>query len=105
MLIYVSHKYGGDLANVEKAKKVTHDLQMKDTKNGYICPLNAFSHIAYNEIGYEEEMQMCLDLLSVCDMLLVASEISTGVLREIEFAKERNMKIIYLEERSIGYDR
>lgn len=96
MLIYVSHKYGGDLKNVENAKKITHDLQVKDLENCYICPLNAFSHISYNEIGYDEELELCLDLLSVCDVLLVASEISTGVLREIELAKTLGMKIIYL---------
>ena len=97
MMIYVSHKYGGDLANVERAKKITHDLQMKDLENCYICPLNAFSHIQYNEIGFEEEMQLCLDLMSVCDALLVASELSTGVRQEIDLAKKCNMEIIYLE--------
>ncbi len=97
MMIYVSHKYGGDLANVERAKKITHDLQVNDLKNCYICPLNAFSHISYNEIGYEEEMQLCFDLMCLCDVLIVASEISTGVRREIELAKKCNMEIIYLE--------
>ena len=97
MMIYVSHKYGGDLANVERAKKITHDLQVKDLENCYICPLNAFSHIPYNEIGFEEEMQLCLDLMCVCDVLVVASELSTGVRQEIELAKKCNMKIIYLE--------
>ena len=97
MMIYVSHKYGGDPANVERAKKITHDLQVSDPNNCYICPLNAFSHIAYNEIGYEEEMQLCLDLMCLCDVLIVASELSTGVRREIELAKTCNMEIIYLE--------
>jgi hypothetical protein len=97
MMIYVSHKYGGDPANVERAKKITHDLQVKDLENCYICPLTAFSHIPYNEIGYEEEMQLCLDLMCLCDVLVVASEISTGVRMEIELAEKCNMKIIYLE--------
>ena len=97
MMIYVSHKYGGDPANVERAKKITHDLQVKDLENCYICPLAAFSHIPYNEIGYEEEMQLCLDLMCLCDVLVVASEISTGVRMEIELAEKCNMKIIYLE--------
>ena len=97
MMIYVSHKYGGDLANVERAKQITHDLQVKDLENCYICPLVALSHITYNEIGFEEEMQLCLDLMCVCDVLIVASELSTGVRQEIDFAKKCNMKIIYLE--------
>lgn len=42
-------------------------------------------------------MQLCLDLMSVCDALLVASELSTGVRQEIDLAKKCNMEIIYLE--------
>ena len=98
MLIYVSHKYGGNPENAERANKITHDLQIKDLENCYICPINAFSHIAYNEIGYDEEMELCLDLMCVCDVLLVASALSTGVRREIDLAKKLNMKILYLEE-------
>ena len=58
MLVYVAHRYGGDPANIERAKKITHDLQVNDLENTYICPLLAFSHLAYGEIGYEEEMQL-----------------------------------------------
>ncbi len=28
--IYVSHKFGGDPANMERAKKITHDLQIEN---------------------------------------------------------------------------
>jgi hypothetical protein len=96
MLYYVAHKYGGDPANVEKAKKITHDLQVNDLENCYICPLNMFSHINYNEIGYDEELRLCFDVLTRCDVLLVASSISNGVRREIEMAEKHNLKIIYI---------
>lgn len=97
MVIYVSHAYGGNPNNVEKAKKITHDLQINDLSNCYICPLNAFSHLGYNEIGYEEEMLLCEDLLTVCDKLIVASEISKGVEREIALAELLGMEVEYLE--------
>lgn len=96
MIIYVAHEYGGKPENIEKAKKITHDLQVRDLENCYICPLTAFSHLDYNEIGYEEELELCFDLLNLCDVLIVASNISNGVRREIELAKVCNMKIIYL---------
>lgn len=98
MVYYVSHCYQGDPENVRKAAKITHDLQMADQNNCYICPLLAFSHMEYGEIGYEQEMELCLDLLSVCDALIVASQVSEGVRREIEFAKMINMEVIYLAE-------
>ena len=49
-MIYVSHKFAGDPANMERAKKITHDLQVNDPENCYICPLLAFSHLRYNEM-------------------------------------------------------
>lgn len=98
MIIYVSHCFGGNLDNFERARKITHDLQVNDTENCYICPLVAFSHLGYNEIGYDEEMDLCLDLMTVCDKLLVASEISEGVNREIELAERCNMEIEYIED-------
>ena len=97
MICYVAHKYGGDPENIEKAKKITRDLQVNDLENCYICPLTAFSHLGYNEIGYEDEMALCLDILSVSDVLIVASDISEGVSREIDFARLVGMEVKYLE--------
>lgn len=78
--------------------KIQLPSRMADQNNCYICPLLAFSHMEYGEIGYEQEMELCLDLLSVCDAIIVASKVSEGVRREIEFAKMVNMEVIYLAE-------
>lgn len=103
MRVYVAHCYGNNSENVERAKRITHDLQVNDLENCYICPLTAFSHLGYNEIGYEEEIALCLDLLQICDKLIVASEISKGVQIEIDLAKKLKnadgepMEVEYLE--------
>ena len=98
-LYYVSHRYGGDPANIERAKKITHDLQVADLDNCYICPLLTFSHLKYGEIGYNEELELCLDILSVSDALIVASDISDGVQKEIDFARLVGMEVIDLAEK------
>ena len=98
-MIYVSHKFVGDPANMERAKKITHDLQVNDQENCYICPLIAFSHLGYNEIGHDEEMELCIDLLSVSDVLIVASDISDGVLKEVDFARLVGMEVIDLADK------
>ena len=98
-MIYVSHKFAGAPANMERAKKITHDLQVNDPENCYICPLLAFSHLGYNEIGHDEEMALCIDLLSVSDVLIVSSDISDGVQEEIDFAKMVGMEVIDLAEK------
>ena len=97
MIVYVAHRYGGDINNLERAKKITHDLQVADLENTYICPLLTFSHLQYGEIGYDVEMENCLDLLSVADKLIVASDLSKGVCREIDFANLVGMEVEYLE--------
>ena len=42
-------------------------------------------------------MELCLDILSACDKLIVASDISKGVAQEIDFANLVNMEVEYLE--------
>ena len=97
--IYVSHKYGGDPANMERAKKITHDLQIENPTHCFICPLLAFSHLKYGEIGYDDEIELCLDLLSLCDTLIVASDVSKGVQKEIDFARMVGMEVIDLADK------
>ena len=97
MIIYVAHRFGGETNNLERAKKITHDLQVADLENTYICPLVAFSHLEYGEIGYDAEMENCIDLLSVADKLIVASDLSKGVCKEIDFANLVGMEVEYLE--------
>lgn len=100
MIVYVSHIFQGKPENLERAKKITHDLQVADLENTYICPLLAFSHLQYGEIGYEPEMDLCLDLLSVADKLIVASDFldSVGVQKEIDFAELVGMEVEWLED-------
>ena len=98
-ICYVSHRFGGDPANIERAKKITHDLQVADLDNCYICPLLTFSHLKYGEIGYDEELELCIDILSVADVLIVASDVSKGVQKEIDFAKMVGMEVIDLAEK------
>ena len=97
--IYVSHKFGGNPANMERAKKITHDLQIENPTHCFICPLLAFSHLQYGEIGYDDEIELCLDLLSLCDTLIVASDVSRGVQKEIDFARMVGMEVIDLAEK------
>jgi hypothetical protein len=82
---------------MERAKKITHDLQVNDLENSYVCPLLLFSHLRYGEIGYDAEMELCLDILQSCDKLIVASDLSKGVCKEIDFANLVGMEVEYLE--------
>ena len=99
MLMYLAHKYQGKQKNIKRVKKIAHDLQMENPAHCVVCPLLNFSCLGYGEIGYEHEMEICLDLLSVCDVLIVASDISDGVQKEIDFAKMVGMEVIDIAEK------
>ena len=99
MIYYVSHRYGGDISNYERAKQITHDLQIENPTHCFICPILAFSHLQYGEIGYDDEIELCLDLLSLCDTLIVASDVSKGVQKEIDFARMVGMEVIDLADK------
>ena len=98
-LYYVAHRFGGDPANLERAKKITHDLQMENPTHCFICPLLTFSHMKYGEMSFEDEMELCKDILSVSDYLIVTSEASKGVQIEIDFARMVGMEVIDLAEK------
>ena len=84
---------------MERVKKIAHDLQLKNPAHCVVCPLLNFSFLDYGKIGYEQEMEICLDLLSVCDCLIVASDISEGVQKEIDFARLVGMEVIDLADK------
>ena len=99
MLVYVSHCHNNKPENVERARRITHDLQVKNPTHCFICPLLMFSHLQYGEIGYDEEIELHLDILSVCDQFLITSEISEGVRRELDFARLIELEVFDLAEK------
>ena len=96
-MCYVAHAYEGKANNLAEAKRILRTLQIIDRESVYVSPLMAFSHIKYNEIGYDAEMALCLALLARCDRLIVTGHhISKGVKIEIQYAQEHNIPIEYI---------
>lgn len=98
MLIYVTLHETGKQYTVDKAKQITHDLQTKDFANCYICPLTAFSHLGVDEVWDDMKIALRLDLLSLCDVLIVASKVDRWIKQEIEFAELVGMEVRYIEK-------
>ena len=53
----------------------------------------------YGEMSFEDEMELCKDILSVSDYLIVTSEACKGVQKEIDFARMVGMEVIDLAEK------
>ena len=98
MILYVSSEGYGENLNIYKASKITHDLQMKDLSNCYICPVVAFDSVLDDKISKEDKLEIFLDLLSVCDKIILTSEDSEWTRAERRFAELVKMEVLVLEE-------
>ena len=96
--IYIAHKYQGNKKNIEKVGKIAKKLQIEHPENSYFSPLHNFSFLDYDDISYEQMLEICIDWLSECDRLIVASDLSKGVCREIDFANLVGMEVQFLED-------
>ena len=97
MIYYVTHKYDGSAHDIEQAIEVCAELQHDDMNNCYVCPIFAFSHLSPEEISEDDLTELRLDLLSVCDVLIVATKPDRIMRQEIAFAERIGMEIDRLE--------
>ncbi len=95
MLIYCSHAYGGNEDSKQLAEIKIRQMQLSDLDNTYISPVHAFGFL-YHDVPYDMGMELCFDLLMMCDIMLVLSEPSEGVKREMELANKLHIPIEFV---------
>lgn len=96
-MVYVAHAYDGDKGKYNRAKRITRELQECDPSNCFLCPLIVFRHIG-GDLADDNTMELRLDVLQVCDKLVVASQMDTAVQTEVDFANLVGMEVEWLEE-------
>lgn len=95
MRYYIAHTHNAD---IECVGNIARKLQLEHPENSYFSPLHAFSFVNYDDVEFDDFMEICLDFLSACDVLIVAGEeISKSVQMEIDFAKLVGMEVQYLD--------
>lgn len=87
MLIYVSHPYAGLEENKRKIEEVCLKLIKQYPNDVIVSPVHAFGY-AYNAVPYEQGLNMCMELLSKCDKMLVYGDwkASRGCTAEVLYA-------------------
>lgn len=92
MNIYISHPYGGNEENKARVEEIIKDLVERYPQNTYISPIHTFSFM-YDSVPYEQGLDMCIELLKICDIVYVYGdwETSKGCVAEVEYCK-RNHK-------------
>ena len=92
MLLYVAAKFN----SLKEAVRALYKLQTADTENAYISPEIMFAHIK----GRVEETifsELCIDVLSACDKLVILGEITDEISSEIDFARLVGMEVEKVE--------
>ena len=90
--IYVAHPYDGQEENKKKVEEFIKLLIKKNIfhKPNFISPTHNYGYL-YNNMEYEKGIDLCLNLLNECDILLIPKI-------ELGYAKHKGMKIIHWED-------
>lgn len=96
--VYVSHKYGGDKNNLKEVEEIIKTQQKKHPNYMFISPIHMFGFL-YNDMSYEDGLELCLYQLAECDEIWVTGEKwydSTGVIKEIEYANAHKIDVLFV---------
>lgn len=102
LLYYVAHAYSNKPENKEKVEAIIRRKVKDDPLNVYISPIHAFGYL-YQEVEYWRGVDMCLELLRRCDVLILCPgwETSAGCRAEKLYAEGHGIPIWYPSEGSI----
>jgi hypothetical protein len=103
--VYFAHEFGGKQENFEHMDEVlralysTIGLQMSELSIMPISPLHMLG-FAYQYVPYEYGMEMCLNILSQCAMMVTIDgyDDSRGVNIERDFCKKNNIQVVELKD-------
>ena len=97
MTIFVAH------AQTEysfiRSSKIILQLQYENPDHCFIPASIAFEHLYNGDFSQDEIFDIECDLLCNCDKMLIVSDISPIIQREIDFAKMVGMEVIDLAEK------
>lgn len=94
-VIYISHKFGGDMDNIKDIERIVKNLQKENPTYLFISPCHSFGYL-YDDVSYEDGLNYTLWMLNKCDEIWITGSewrSSIGVNKEIEFAKQYNIPI------------
>lgn len=96
MTYYVAHAYSKDKQNTRAARKTLFELQKKDLSNCYICPVVSLPILESEDVDEDSKLELCFDIMTLCDSFIIGSYINEGMKKEIEFARLIKMEVLQL---------
>ena len=97
MTIFVAHQQNEESSI--RASKIITQLQIENPTHCFIPATLAFEHLYNGDFSQDDIFEIEADLLSNCDQLLIVSDISPIMQKEIDFARMVGMEVIDLAEK------
>lgn len=95
--VYVSHPYLGNPENKAKVEGIIIGLMQTHKDTLFVSPMRGLGFL-YKVLPYEKGMELCYELLSMCDELWLCPgwEESRGCRLEKEFAETKGMPVKFI---------
>ena len=97
MTVFVAHAQTEDSSL--RSQKIVLQLQYENPAHCFIPASIAFEHLYNGDFSQDEIFDIEADLLMDCDQLLIVSNISPIIRREIDFAHRAGMEVLDLAEK------
>ena len=95
--VFVAHAQTEDSSI--RSQKIVLQLQMENPTHCFIPASIAFEHLYNGDFSQDEIFDIEADLLMNCDQLLIVSDISPIMRRQIEYCQRVGMEVIDLAEK------
>lgn len=97
MTVFVAHAQTEDSS--VRASKIILQLQVENPTHCFIPAAIAFEHLYNGDFSQDDIFNIEADLLMNCDQLLIVSDISPVMQRQIDFARMVGMEVINLADK------
>ena len=97
MTVFVAHCQTEDSSI--RSQKIVLQLQYENPTHCFIPAAIAFEHLYNGDFSRDEILDIELDLLMNCDQMLIVSDISPIMRRQIEYCQRVGMEVVDLAEK------
>ena len=100
MTVFVAHCQNEE--STIRSQKIVLQLQYENPTHCFIPAAIAFEHLYNGDFTEEDAYNIELDLLMNCDQMLIVSDVSLIMRRQIDYCRMVGMEVIDLAERFSG---
>ena len=97
MTVFVAHAQTEN--SCLRLSKIVLQLQMENPTHCFIPAAIAFEHLYNGDFSQDEIFDIEADLLMNCDQMLIVSDVSPIMRRQIEYCQRVGMEVIDLAEK------